>query len=192
MISINKLISKHCNFICTYAEINDDYLIAKVNYGLQCLYLDGSKFLLLLLLFNCLNSLDCFLVLILLLIPRSLLGGSHCKTYFSCLVFSLTYALSLLLISNIYNLHNLFLEILLLIILSYFVLKKKYIQNPFRPKKSQNKLKKQRVCALCIIYLFLLVSYLFLNEKLFIFGFLITVTILSDFILRIDNYEKEI
>lgn len=45
MININKLIAKQCNFICTYAEIENDYSIAKIKYGLQCIYGDGSKLL---------------------------------------------------------------------------------------------------------------------------------------------------
>ena len=56
MININKLIAKQCNFICTYAEIEDDYLIAKIKYGLQCIYGDGSKLLLILILFAVLKK----------------------------------------------------------------------------------------------------------------------------------------
>lgn len=191
MININKLIAKQCNFICTYAEIEDDYSIAKIKYGLQCIYGDGSKLLLILILFAVLNSLDCFAVLMLLLISRTLLGGSHCKSYGSCLIFSSTVSLSLLFVSSKVNLHNIFVEIICIGLLTTLTLSKKLIQNPQRPKKSYTQLQKHRGLALVIIYSFLLLSNLFLNERLITFGFLTTVFILFDYIFRRDDYEKQ-
>lgn len=127
----------------------------------------------------------------LLLISRTLLGGSHCKSYGSCLIFSSTVSLSLLFVSSKVNLHNIFVEIICIGLLTTLTLSKKLIQNPQRPKKSYTQLQKQRGFALVIIYSFLLLSNLFLNKRLITFGFLTTVFILLDYIFRRDDYEKQ-
>ena len=184
MITINNFLLKQTNFISKNSNINDSYTIAKINYGLQCLYLEGSKLLILFLIFYLFNSIDYFLILIFLLPIRSLLGGHHCKTYLTCLTFSLIIPIVSLIISNTLGVLNIFFQVVSLVILSYFVLKKKYVKNSFRSPRSEIYIKKQKIYALLLILIFFVFSNIFLLPKLVVFGYLIVILILFDFILR--------
>ncbi|MBN7577119.1 MULTISPECIES: accessory gene regulator B family protein [Clostridium] len=97
-----KLIS---TFITRYLEENNSSLIKtdllKIQYTLEVILGDLTKLIILLLIFWNLNEVPFFLLSFAILIStRPLWGGIHCKSFNSCLIFSLVYFIVILLYSR--------------------------------------------------------------------------------------------
>lgn len=101
-----KMLKTLSNLISEYLAKNNSSLtkndLLKIQYSLQVILGDLTKFLILFLIFLSLNELSIFLFSFILLISiRLFLGGIHCKTFSSCLIFSVIYFLSILFFSNL-------------------------------------------------------------------------------------------
>lgn len=76
--------------------------LLKIQYSLQVILGDLTKFMIIFLIFSYLNQLPLFLLTFVVLIStRLLIGGIHCKTFSSCLICSIMYFLIILLFSTL-------------------------------------------------------------------------------------------
>lgn len=94
------------NSLTEYLSKNNSSLtkndLLKIQYSLQVILGDLTKFIIIFLIFLCLNQLPLFLLTFAILIStRPLMGGIHCKTFNSCLIFSIMHFLIILLFSTL-------------------------------------------------------------------------------------------
>jgi len=94
------------NLISEYLETNNSsltkYDLLKIQYSLQVILGELFKFTILLLIFFSLNEVPLFLFsFVILLSIRPFLGGIHCKTFNSCLIFSIIHFMIVLSFSKI-------------------------------------------------------------------------------------------
>jgi len=94
------------NLISEYLGKNNSSLtekdILKIQYTLQVILGDLTKFVIIFLIFLLLKEIPLFLLsFIILNSTRPLLGGIHCKTFNSCLIVSLMYFIIILLFSSL-------------------------------------------------------------------------------------------
>ena len=76
--------------------------VLKIQYTLEAILSDLSKFIILFLIFLFLKEVPLFLLsFIILNSTRPLLGGIHCKTYYGCLIWSLLYFMTILLFTKL-------------------------------------------------------------------------------------------
>lgn len=74
----------------------------KIQYTLEVILGDLTKFIILFLIFLILNEIPLFLLSFVILISIKLLGGGiHCKTFYSCLIFTILYFIVILLFSKL-------------------------------------------------------------------------------------------
>ena len=100
------MIKSVSTFITQYLRTNNTSLTEKdtlkIQYTLEVVLGDLSKFIIIFLIFLMLKEIPLFLLsFIILNSTRPLLGGLHCKTYYSCLMFSTLYFLIIFLLSNL-------------------------------------------------------------------------------------------
>ncbi|WP_160688675.1 accessory gene regulator B family protein [Clostridium sp. C2-6-12] len=100
------MIKSLSTFITQCLERNNNSLtgkdILKIQYTLEVILGDLTKFIILLLIFLSLNEIPLFLLCFTLLIStRPVGGGIHCKTFYSCLIFTILYFIVILLFSNL-------------------------------------------------------------------------------------------
>lgn len=77
--------------------------LAKIKYFYLCLLHEGSKFLIMWMLFSFMGrSQEYFIALFVLLSIRNTSGGIHLNRYLSCLAFTLSFLLGAILLSNVY------------------------------------------------------------------------------------------
>jgi len=98
------MIKSIANFSTKYLSKNNSSLtktdLLKIEYSLQVLLGDSTKLIIIFLIFLFLKQLSLFfLVFIVLNSTRPLMGGIHCKTFNSCLIFSIMYFLIIVLFS---------------------------------------------------------------------------------------------
>ncbi|ABR32458.1 accessory gene regulator B family protein [Clostridium beijerinckii] len=98
------MIASIANFLTEYLNKNNSSLskndVLKIQYSLQIILGDLTKSLVILSIFLFVGQLPLFfLIFIILNSTRPLMGGIHCKTFKSCLVFSIMYFLIILLFS---------------------------------------------------------------------------------------------
>ena len=187
---INKLIARQVSFLSKNANIYDEYQIDRLRYGLECLYSEGSKLLVLFCVSLVLNTTDYVLIMLLLLVPRSLLGGSHLKTYLSCFLATLLLFLIIPIISNIILLISIPYQILIFTFLYIASFLKRDKQLLTRPKRTKKFRLIQKILGLTFMLLTLVVSNILLNDNLINFAVITSILILSDYILGGNNYEN--
>ena len=90
------MIKQLSTIISRYLEENNNSLnkkdVLKIQYTLEVILGDLTKFIIIFLIFLLLKELPLFLLsFIILNSTRPLLGGIHCKTYYGCLICSLLY-----------------------------------------------------------------------------------------------------
>lgn len=132
--------------ISEYLEKNNDSLskkdILKIQYTLEVILGDLVKFIVLLLIFLVLNGIPFFLLSFVILIStRPLGGGIHCKTFKSCLIFSILYFLILSLLSNLLPKLNINYYIIFFIISFIITFAFAPCRNEKRPVKNKATLK---------------------------------------------------
>jgi len=101
------MIKSISTLITNYLAKNNNSLtkhdLLKIQYSLQVVLGDLTKFIIIFLLFLCLNQLPLFLLAFVILIStRPLIGGIHCKTFNSCLIWSIMHFLIILLFSTMF------------------------------------------------------------------------------------------
>lgn len=100
------MINSISTFLTEYLSKNNSSLtkndLLKIQYSLKVILGDLTKFIIIFLIFLCLNQLPLFLLTFVVLIStRLLIGGIHCKTFNSCLICSIMYFLIILLFSTL-------------------------------------------------------------------------------------------
>lgn len=98
---------KHLSTIISrYLEENNSSLnkkdVLKIQYTLEAILSDLTKFMIIFLIFLLLNEIPLFLLsFIILNSTRPLSGGIHCKTYYGCLICSILYFIIILLFTKL-------------------------------------------------------------------------------------------
>ena len=136
------MIKSLSTLISEYLGKNNSYLtekdLLKIQYSLQVVLGDLTKFIIIFLIFLSLKELPLFLLSFVILIStRPLWGGIHCKTYSSCLIVSITYFIIILLFSNLSGKFNINFYIVFFII--SFIITAAYApcKNKKRPIKNK-------------------------------------------------------
>ena len=100
------MIKQLSTIISLYLEGNNSSLtkkdVLKIQYTLESILSDLTKFIIIFLIFLFLKELPLFLLsFIILNSTRPLLGGIHCKTYYGCLICSTLYFIIILLFAKL-------------------------------------------------------------------------------------------
>ena len=100
------MIKSLSTIISRYLEKNNNSLnkndLLKIQYTLEAIFSDLTKFMIIFLIFLLLKEVPLFLLsFIILNSTRPLLGGIHCKTYYGCLICSILYFIIILLFSKL-------------------------------------------------------------------------------------------
>jgi len=130
--------------------------ILKIQYTLEVIFGDLSKIMIIFLIFLVLKEIPLFLLsFIILNSTRPLVGGLHCKTYFSCLIVSIVYFMTILLFSNLSEQFNINFYIVFFIISFIIILAFAPCHNEKRPIKNRATLKILSLISLtfwCILF----------------------------------------
>ncbi|WP_194191609.1 accessory gene regulator B family protein [Clostridium chrysemydis] len=181
MIIIETLVNYQLDFLKRYTNISDLKTIDKMRYGLSFINSELSKFFILLSLAAVTNTLDKFLILILLLPIRSLIGGHHAKDYISCLLVSVSIYISLILLSFLFKDLFILVKVFGLTLFTLSVTFKKCINNPNRPKRTSSYIYKLRFYSSLIVLGFFIISNTLSNINS-TFGFILIILLSFDFI----------
>jgi accessory gene regulator B len=105
------MIKRLSNIISRYLEENNNSLtkkdVLKIQYTLEVILGDLTKFIIIFLIFLLLKEIPLFLLsFIILNSTRPLLGGLHCKTYYGCLICSLLYFIIVLIFTKLSQILN--------------------------------------------------------------------------------------
>lgn len=133
-------------FITKYLEKNNSSLtktdLLKIQYTLEVILGDLSKFIIILLIFFSLNQIPLFLLSFAILnSTRPFMGGIHCKTYTSCFTVSLMYFIIIMLFSTLATRLNNGFYIVFFIISFIITLAYAPCRNEKRPVKNKATLK---------------------------------------------------
>jgi len=134
------------DFLTEYLGKNDSNLtekdLLKIQYSLQVILGDLTKSIIISLMFLYLNQFPLFLLsFVILNSTRPLMGGIHCKTFNSCLIFSIMYFLIILLFSTLATKANTYFYIVFFIISFIIALFYAPCRNEKRPIKNKKILK---------------------------------------------------
>ena len=129
---MNTFIKKQLDFIVNTTGKTDIYEIDNIRYGLEVLYGEFFKLLIMFIVSLLLNKFSVFLLLIILLILiRPLIGGSHAKTYIGCMIQSNILFIAIYYLAYILPDVNIFIHIII-ITLSIIIVR---VFNPVNPKR---------------------------------------------------------
>ncbi|AJG97001.1 accessory regulator AgrB [Clostridium beijerinckii] len=130
--------------------------LLKIQYSLQVILGDSTKFIIIFLIFFFLNQLPLFfLSFVILNSTRTLMGGIHCKTFNSCLICSIIYFLVIMLFSTLSPKLHIYLYITFFMISFIIVLLYAPSPNKKRPIKNKKILKILSLISLtfwCILF----------------------------------------
>ena len=134
------------DFLTEYLSKNNKLLtksdLLKIQYSLQVILGDLTKSIIISLIFLYLNQFPLFLLsFVILNSTRPLMGGIHCKTFNSCLIFSIMYFLIILLFSTLATKVNTYFYIVFFIISCIITLFYAPCRNEKRPIKNKKILK---------------------------------------------------
>lgn len=140
------MIKSIANFLTEYLNKNNSSLtkndLLKIQYSLQVILGDLIKSIIILLIFLFLKQLPSFfLVFVILNSTRPLMGGIHCKTFNSCLIFSISYFIVIMLFSTLSPKLNTSFYIIFFIISFIITLAYAPCRNEKRPIKNKKILK---------------------------------------------------
>lgn len=189
----NPFIKKQLDFIVTNVGMTDIYEIDKIRYGLEVFYGETSKILVMILIALLLDKLPAFILMItLLLLIRPHIGGSHAKSYMSCMIqsnlsFIIIYYLAYILPSINSIIH------FTIILLCIIVVRKFKPVNPLRKtiNTKYKKFKFKNIVTLILFFWFIL-STVFLPNYYINCGLLIILYIIFDFLKEVYKNEKKI
>lgn len=149
---------KRNNYLLTEKDL------LKINYSLQVILGDITKFIIIFLLFLFLNQLPLFfLIFIILNSTRPLIGGIHCKTFNSCLIMSILYFAVIMLFSTFSPKLNDYFYIVFFILSFIITLTYAPCHNEKRPLKNKKILKMLSLISLtfwCILFFIVKNTYL--------------------------------
>lgn len=140
------MIKSISTFITEYLGKNNSSLtktdLLKIQYSLQVVLGDLTKFIIIFLIFLCLKQLPLFfLSFIILNSMRPLGGGIHCKTFSGCLIVSIIYFIIVMLFSTLAPKLTTYFYVVFFIISFILTLRYAPCPNEKRPIKNKEKLK---------------------------------------------------
>lgn len=189
----NFIVKKQLEFIISNKNLTNKYEIDRIRYGLEVLFNEIIKFIIMLILALLFNKVSPFLLLtILLLSIRPFIGGSHSKTLMACLLKSNTVYISIYLIAGIMPKINILIHLLFTITGVLIVLIFKPV-NPVRKKINlgYKGLQFKYVVFLTLISWFVF-SNIFLSDYLINCGLLMIIYILVDFLKEVFKHETKL
>lgn len=189
----NPFIKKQLDFIVTNIGLTDIYEIDKIRYGLEVFYGETSKMLIMIIFAMLLDKLPAFMLMItLLMLIRPYIGGSHAKSYFSCMVQSNLSFIIIYYLSYIIPTINIFINATF--ILFYIIVARTF--KPINPLRNTvvtqyKRIKFKDIVTITLIFWFIL-SNLFLSKYYKNCGLLIILYIFLDFLKEVYKNEKKI
>lgn len=189
----NIFIKKQLDFIINNTGKTDIYEIDKIRYGLEVFYGEISKLLVMMLIALILDKLPSFFIMITLLtLIRPHVGGSHAKSFISCMIQSNLLFLIVYFLASIIPSINIFLQFFIIVFSTIIIRKFKPI-NPLRKTvhTQYKNLKFKNIVTLTLITWFI-VSNLILNNYYINCGILIILYIIFDFLREVYKNEKKI
>ena len=190
---MNPFIKKQLDFIVNTTGKTDIYKIDNIRYGLEVLYGEFFKLLIMFIISLLLNKFSVFILLIILLILiRPLIGGSHAKTYIGCMIQSNILFISIYYLAYILPKVNTFIHIII-ITLSIIIVR---VFNPVNPKRKTvnthyKNFKFKNIVTIVLISWFV-ISTLFLSNYYIKCGLLLILYIIIDFFKEAYKNEKKI
>ena len=189
----NIFIKKQLDFIINNTGKTDIYEIDKIRYGLEVFYWEISKLIVMILIALILDKLPSFFIMITLLtLIRPHVGGSHAKSFISCMIQSNLLFLIVYFLASIIPSINIFLQFFI-IVFSIIIIRKFKPINPLRKTvhTQYKNLKFKNIVTLTLITWFI-VSNLILNNYYINCGILIILYIIFDFLREVYKNEKKI
>ena len=189
----NIFIKKQLDFIINNTGKTDIYEIDKIRYGLEVFYGEISKLIVMILIALILDKLPSFFIMITLLtLIRPHVGGSHAKSFISCMIQSNLLFLIVYFLASIIPSINIFLQFFI-IVFSIIIIRKFKPINPLRKTvhTQYKNLKFKNIVTLTLITWFI-VSNLILNNYYINCGILIILYIIFDFLREVYRNEKKI
>ncbi|MDO5779240.1 MAG: accessory gene regulator B family protein [Clostridium sp.] len=189
----NPFIKKQLDFIVTNIGLTDIYEIDKIRYGLEVFYGEFSKMLIMIIFAILLGKLPAFILMItLLMLIRPYIGGSHAKSYFSCMVQSNLSFIIIYYLSYIIPTINIFINATFILFCIIVARTFKPI-NPLRNTvvTQYKRIKFKDIVTITLIFWFIL-SNLFLSKYYKNCGLLIILYIFLDFLKEVYKNEKKI
>ena len=189
----NIFIKKQLDFIINNTGKTDIYEIDKIRYGLEVFYGEISKLIVMILIALILDKLPSFFIMITLLtLIRPHVGGSHAKSFISCMIQSNLLFLIIYYLASIIPSINIFLQFFI-IVFSIIIIRKFKPINPLRKTvhTQYKNLKFKNIVTLTLITWFI-VSNLILNNYYINCGILIILYIIFDFLREVYRNEKKI
>ena len=190
---MNPFIKKQLDFIVNTTGKTDIYEIDNIRYGLEVLYGEFFKLLIMFIISLLLNKFSVFILLIILLILiRPLIGGSHAKTYIGCMIQSNILFISIYYLAYTLPKINTFIHIII-ITLSIIIVR---VFNPVNPKRKTinthyKNFKFKNIVTIVLIGWFV-ISTLFLSNYYIKCGLLLILYIIIDFFKEAYKNEKKI
>lgn len=189
----NPFIKKQLNFIVSNIGLTDIYEIDKIRYGLEVLYGETSKMLIMIIFAILLGKLPAFILMItLLMLIRPYIGGSHAKSYFSCMIQSNLSFIIIYYLSYIIPTINIFINAIFILFCIIVARTFKPI-NPLRNTvvTQYKRIKFKDIVTITLIFWFIL-SNLFLSKYYKNCGLLIILYIFLDFLKEVYKNEKKV
>lgn len=189
----NTFIKKQLNFIVSNLGLTDIYEIDKIRYGLEVFYGETSKILIMIIFAILLGKLPAFMLMItLLMLIRPYIGGSHAKSYFSCMVQSNLSFITIYYLSYIIPTINIYINAIF--ILFFIIVARTF--NPINPLRNTivtqyKKIKFKDIVTITLIFWFI-ISNLFLSKYYKNCGLLIILYIFLDFLKEVYKNEKKV
>ncbi len=186
----NTFIKKQLNFIVSNLGLTDIYEIDKIRYGLEVFYGETSKILIMIIFAILLGKLPAFMLMItLLMLIRPYIGGSHAKSYFSCMVQSNLSFITIYYLSYIIPTINIYINAIF--ILFFIIVARTF--NPINPLRNTivtqyKKIKFKDIVTITLIFWFI-ISNLFLSKYYKNCGLLIILYIFLDFLKEVYKIE---
>lgn len=187
----NPFIKKQLDFIVNNAEITDIYEIDKIRYVLEVIYGEAFKFIVMILIALLLDKLFAFMLMItLLMLIRPHIGGSHAKSYMSCMINSNIAFLVIYWLSSVIPPINIYIHLIIIILCIMAIRKFKPI-NPLRKKinTQYSKLKFKDIVTVTLLLWFVLSNSL-LTTYYINCGLLVILYIILDFLKEVFRNEK--
>ncbi|WP_297711855.1 accessory gene regulator B family protein [Clostridium sp.] len=189
----NTFIKKQLNFIVSNLGLTDIYEIDKIRYGLEVFYGETFKILIMIIFAILLGKLPAFMLMItLLMLIRPYIGGSHAKSYFSCMVQSNLSFITIYYLSYIIPTINIYINAIF--ILFFIIVARTF--NPINPLRNTivtqyKKIKFKDIVTITLIFWFI-ISNLFLSKYYKNCGLLIILYIFLDFLKEVYKNEKKV
>lgn len=190
---MNPFIKKQLDFIVNTTGKTDIYEIDNIRYGLEVLYGEFLKLIIMLIISLLLNKFSVFILLIILLtLIRPLIGGSHAKTYIGCMIQSNMLFIAIYYLAYILPNVNIFIHIII-IILSIIIVR---VFNPVNPKRKTvnthfKNFKFKNIVTIVLVSWFV-ISTLLLSNYYIKCGLLLILYIIIDFFKEAYKNEKKI